>query len=230
LEGVQYACGATDYPTCGVGAPHKRQRLYWCALADTERRATERHGHEVGGAQGQNQGRKEERQRVWDDSGDGLDASGVANTLPGRQQDGSEGGVASDDSSTGSVDDATQMRHGGRASNKNKQVGDSREIQQVNGAGVGHKPPGRGNPDTPGPTNGHWRDADWLWCRDEKWRAVEPGTFPLVDGATARVGRLRGYGNAIVAPQAQAFVEAFMEISLDNHPVSCNTSGFELHG
>jgi DNA (cytosine-5)-methyltransferase 1 len=30
----------------------------------------------------------------------------------------------------------------------------------------------------------------------------------LVDGATNRVGRLRGYGNAIIAPQAQAFIEA----------------------
>lgn len=31
------------------------------------------------------------------------------------------------------------------------------------------------------------------------------------DGAAARVGRLRGYGNAIVAPQAQAFIEVAME-------------------
>lgn len=62
-----------------------------------------------------------------------------------------------------------------------------------------------------GPTNGHWRDADWLRCRDGKWRPVEPGTFPLADGSPARVGRLRGYGNAIVAQQAAAFVEAVME-------------------
>jgi DNA (cytosine-5)-methyltransferase 1 len=34
--------------------------------------------------------------------------------------------------------------------------------------------------------------------------------FPLAKGAVNRVGRLRGYGNAIVAPQAQAFVEAVM--------------------
>lgn len=27
----------------------------------------------------------------------------------------------------------------------------------------------------------------------------------------ARLGRLRGYGNAIVAPQAQAFIETVME-------------------
>jgi DNA (cytosine-5)-methyltransferase 1 len=61
---------------------------------------------------------------------------------------------------------------------------------------------------TANPTNGHWRDADWLGCRDGKFRPVEPGTFPLVNGAAARVGRLRGYGNAIVAQVAQTFIEA----------------------
>jgi len=39
----------------------------------------------------------------------------------------------------------------------------------------------------PGPTNGFWRDADWLRCRDDKWRPVEPGTFPLVNGAASRL-------------------------------------------
>lgn len=63
----------------------------------------------------------------------------------------------------------------------------------------------------PGPTNGLWRDSDWLFCRDGKWRPVEPGTFPLAHGATARVGRLRGYGNAINAEQAQGFIEACIE-------------------
>lgn len=87
-----------------------------------------------------------------------------------------------------------------------------------------------GDTGRPGQTNGFWRSADWLGCRDGKWRPVEPGTFPLVDGAAARVVRggsdglpidsdktgearvmrLRGYGNSINAVQAQAFVEAFM--------------------
>jgi len=64
---------------------------------------------------------------------------------------------------------------------------------------------------TPGPIGGFWADAEWLYCRDEKYRAVEPGTFPLADGAAERVGRLRGYGNAIVAPVAEEFIRAYLE-------------------
>jgi len=61
-------------------------------------------------------------------------------------------------------------------------------------------------------SNGFWSNVEWLHCADGKARAVEPGTFPLAHGATNRVGRLRGYGNAIVAPQAIEFVKAYMEM------------------
>ncbi|QMV74997.1 DNA cytosine methyltransferase [Comamonas piscis] len=64
----------------------------------------------------------------------------------------------------------------------------------------------------PGPVNGLWRAADWLLCRDGKWRPVEPGTFPLAHGAAARVGRLRAYGNAINAQAAQTFIEATQDL------------------
>ena len=60
----------------------------------------------------------------------------------------------------------------------------------------------------PGPTDGFWRAADWLACRDGKWRPVEPGAFPLAHGLTNRVGRLRAYGNAIVLQVAEAFIRA----------------------
>ncbi|NDV21037.1 DNA cytosine methyltransferase [Pseudodesulfovibrio sp. JC047] len=63
----------------------------------------------------------------------------------------------------------------------------------------------------PGPVNGCWGDADWLLCRDGFWRAVEPGTSPLADESPDHMGRLRGYGNAIVAAQAQAFIESYIE-------------------
>jgi len=99
-----------------------------------------------------------------------------------------------------------------------------------------------GSAGRPGPVNGFWRDADWLHCRDGKWRPVEPGTQPLAYGfprsmgdlspelqrlaAVAglskaslkrakqfRVGSLRGYGNAINAIAAQAFIESILEPS-----------------
>jgi DNA (cytosine-5)-methyltransferase 1 len=68
--------------------------------------------------------------------------------------------------------------------------------------------------DGPGPTNGIWRSADWLYCRDGKWRPVEPGTFPLAHGAASRVGRLRAYGNAINVEQAKEFILAHDEAKL----------------
>ena len=63
------------------------------------------------------------------------------------------------------------------------------------------------------PTHRVWGSPDLLFCRDGKWRPVEPGTFPLAHGAPARVGRLRGYGNALVAPQAQAFIESYLDLT-----------------
>lgn len=60
-------------------------------------------------------------------------------------------------------------------------------------------------------TFGFWGAADWIDCTDGKTRPVEPGTFPLAYGATARVGRLRAYGNAIVPQVAQAFIESYLD-------------------
>lgn len=61
------------------------------------------------------------------------------------------------------------------------------------------------------PTDGFWRDSDWLFCRDGKWRPVEPSLEPLVNGVSARVVRLRGYGNAINPHQAAVFIRAAMK-------------------
>lgn len=46
---------------------------------------------------------------------------------------------------------------------------------------------------------------------DGRYRPIEPGSFPLVDGAAARMVRLRGYGNSICAPLAEAFIRAYRE-------------------
>ncbi|WOE76307.1 DNA cytosine methyltransferase [Alterisphingorhabdus coralli] len=79
----------------------------------------------------------------------------------------------------------------------------------------------------PSPTNGFWRDADWLFCRDGKWRPVESGTFPLVDGSAYqldsggplesknRANLLKGFGNAIVSEVAAYFIATFLEHEQD---------------
>lgn len=80
----------------------------------------------------------------------------------------------------------------------------------------------------PGPANGFWKDAVWLFGQDGKRRALEPGTLPLAYGVANGVGRVRGYGNTLCVPQAQAFIESYMEVahkSWINHLV---TLGEEL--
>ena len=62
-----------------------------------------------------------------------------------------------------------------------------------------------------GATRGFWADCDWWYGRDNKYRPIEPGVQPLAHGATNRVLKLRGYGDAIVAEAAKAFISSFLE-------------------
>ena len=137
LENAGYAVGAADLCAASVGAPHIRQRLYWVADTDSERRAWKR--------------------------------------LLLRAE---EGG-----------------RH------------ESKVLEAAGGGSAG------GNGRSSSTTHGGWTDADWLRCRDGKWRPVEPGAFPLADGIPGRMVRLRAYGNAIVPQVAAEFVRAYLECS-----------------
>jgi DNA (cytosine-5)-methyltransferase 1 len=56
-----------------------------------------------------------------------------------------------------------------------------------------------------------WATGQWQTGSDGVGRWLEPGLEPLAHGAPARVGRLRGYGNAINAEAAQAWIEAYLE-------------------
>lgn len=183
LEGMGYAFGLVPFTSAGIGAPHIRERAYWVAES-----AGEQH------------------QKL----------------LPGLEKGNGEEGGWSPAKSTG------LCSAGG--------MGDT-NLTRLEGLGGNDCAAGRegatGPTSAPGlhmralEVNGFWRDADWLLCRDGKWRPVEPGTFPLVDGAAARlgrvesgvarvassnrVGRLKGYGNAINAQAAAEFIRAYME-------------------
>lgn len=196
LEAVGYAFGSVAFPSAGVGAPHIRDRAYWAAHANG---STSREGRA--------------HVRGWLAGGDaqprtGLGGGGVPDGLADTASAGSQGLQPSGQrvdpqrpptergSEAGGLDNPErqrfdQVRHGHN----------SRYDRQLVGAAV------QGSAG-PGPVNGFWRAADWLYCRDERWRPVEPGSFPLVDGAAARVGRLRAYGNAINAEAAWVFIEA----------------------
>jgi len=73
----------------------------------------------------------------------------------------------------------------------------------------------RHGPDAPRPISepggSPWADLIWLPCRDGKARPTQPGLQPLAHGVSARVGRLRGYGNAIVPQVAAEVIRAYLE-------------------
>ena len=207
LEGSGYAVGAVDTCSAGVGAPHIRQRLRFMAqrLADAEyakRRPV--YQYRENGCQRQDR----QRQETYGLIGTCSEIRGMAHANADGCQPGREGceaprhrKAAQSDCCTGRMADADDARPQGRGG----MPGSAAQCAAGPGGGAG------GYADA-GPVNGHWRDADWLFCRDGVWRPVEPGTFPLAHGAPARVGRLRGYGNAVDAEATRIFAEAVIEV------------------
>lgn len=208
MEALGYAFGAVAFPSAGVGAPHIRDRTYWVAYADCERSFGQ---HTLL--------RPEESGRIG--AGSVLEAAGggaagrLGDSQLQQRSDGQRG--------IGLVDEARGRNEGAAASAGLRGVGgladangrtNGRESEILTRSNVGRLAACDGGSiaehGPAGPTNGYWADADWLGCRDGKWRPVEPGTFPLAHGAPARVGRLRAYGNAINAYQAQVFIEAHL--------------------
>lgn len=219
MEGAGYAFGAVDTCAAGFGAPHIRQRLYFGAkrLGEPDRSGrparqqgieTDRHGHSpIAGSDHvrmadahQRQRRRfadgEERERDREAAG-WIEGDGVA------QSNRIASGLADADDTR-----SQEQRRDGRLS-RETMVGLARQSAERSSASACERP---------GPTNGLWRNVDWLFCRDGKWRPVEPSTFPLADAGTFRnrVAELRGAGNAINLAQATAFIIATREAMNEN--------------
>lgn len=212
LEGMGYAFGLVPFTSASIGAPHIRERAYWVANASSEYESSA--GNETGITA---RFRSSSTDRLANTGGERLNR---VDSLLQREESGRV---------TKSVlEVARNSVTGGMGYTDNSRL--ERHIRDESAAG---RERATGSATAPGvhmralEVNGFWRDADWLLCRDGKWRPVEPGTFPLVDGASARlgrvesgvarvassnrVGRLKGYGNAINAQAAAEFIRAYME-------------------
>ncbi|ELF9190462.1 DNA cytosine methyltransferase [Salmonella enterica] len=188
LEGMGYAFGLVPFTSASIGAPHIRERAYWVANSGSQR-----------------------LNRI-DSLLQRKESGRFTESLPETTGHSDFGGMA----------DTNSQRLQGEWENCHPERWEGSDVRQVglcSGTGINRALE----------VNGFWRDADWLLCRDEKWRPVEPGTFPLVDGAAARlgrvepgvarvassnrVGRLKGYGNAINAQAAAEFIRAYMGVN-----------------
>lgn len=221
LEGMGYAFGLVPFTSAGIGAPHIRERAYWVAESAGEQHQKllpgleKGNGEEGGWSPAQSTG-------LCSASGMGdtnltrLEGLGGNDGAAGRER--AAGPATAPGVLDGLANTTGQLHH--QCNDGANECGRQGDTEQ-NRMG--------GEPVRALEVNGFWRDADWLFCRDGKWRPVEPGTFPLVDGAAARmgrvepgvarvassnrVGRLKGYGNAINAQAAAAFIRAYMGVA-----------------
>lgn len=213
MEGSGYAFGSVDTCAAGFGAPHQRQRLYWVADAAPNQRQGRgirlRQGRSQqgrvaatgsGGPRGLAVTDEGQRGRVAD--GEGRESDGKATGWVEGDGESQSGGYLCE------LDHAAGARHIGASARAESKARHETRLR-LPGAGCG-----QGGIEPAGPVNGLWRDADWLLCIDGKWRAVEPGTFPLADAGTFRnrVAELRGSGNALNLAQAQGFIEALQDV------------------
>lgn len=181
LEDEGYTCASAVLPACSVGAPHKRDRLFFGAidLADLVSDGLER------------------RLRGWADpewqtirrpAGRGGAAGDLANGDDDRQQSGTRGGGRSGPS--GSLDDA-----GRRGSScQLPDTADSAGLAGIEGAAIGELSGGYGEVyacfGLPDQDHGAWSNADWLLCRDGNFRPVESSAQQMVDGLPRGMGRI----------------------------------------
>lgn len=245
LEGLGYAFGLVPFTSAGIGAPHIRERAYWVANADSV--ISDRRGNirapgldeysnssddvRLADAGRKHKGSARNKERAGESCRAGEDG-GLGNANITRLEGlGGNDSAAGREGTTGPA--AAPGFHDGLANTDNEQ-------HSIAVSGCGHEHASTGRQQDPAASaglrgdyrplevNGFWRDADWLLCRDGKWRPVEPGLEPLVDGAAARmgrvepgvarvassnrVGRLKGYGNAINAQAAAAFIRAYMGV------------------
>jgi len=206
LEGEGYACGAVVLPACGLGSPHIRQRLFWVADAQYERK-----GSGEPGEQGQERCGRD--RLTINGQTDGLEHA-EEHRRNARRTEPERGSVAGGCGACGVGDadglvDTNDTRY--TEAGEQEQSGGRRGLSCV----------------------GCWADSITIQCLDGKARRVpnpQSGLLPLAHGLPRSVGpggsklqrmelmaakanrrgRLKGYGNAIVPQVAATFLKAII--------------------
>jgi len=199
LETLGYGVGAADLCAAGVGAPHIRQRIYFAGQlvnADCARLGIGRSGF------------RETRRPLSSARSETID--GLGNTGGAGFQERIGDGRIQRRANGASPRQAVEL-----AGNAGFGMGDTDSEREGSLARISAK-------------HITERGGGFIDCKDGKQRRIESGSFPLAHGIPAslgrvlagvrgmvrraksnRVGRLRGYGNAIVPQVAAKFIAAF---------------------
>lgn len=199
LEAENYACAAAVLPASGIGALHKRDRLWIVAHSIGER------------SQGRISGWQDTQwQMERGHSGCGSAVGSVAHTKSQRESSDESGQDCGDrellvraGTRSNGIDDGENGRRGNdsldnsdtrRHNTKKEKIRAGRKLAFV--------------PELAS----FWNRVQAVQCKDGKVRAIptEPEIFPLANGISNRVGTLRGAGNAIVPQVAAEIIKAFV--------------------
>lgn len=215
LEALGYAVGAADLCAAGIDAPHIRQRLYWVAVENMDNPASARCG--ATGREPLGPPRDKARRAGFERrSGDGCSDMGDAfssglerharhgddGRQPGRLDAEPPRSASKTGSGYGDVVDAdcSGQQYGREMHARSRFDGaGSTDYRAAGGASA------------QGRNGTFWSDHEWRTGADGKARRAQSGIRLLVDGVPNRVGRLRGFGNAIVPQIAAEFISAMME-------------------
>jgi len=199
LERAGYASGAVDLCAAGFGSPNIRQRLWLVAemVGNPDNTRPQRLGRHGDGG--------DEPGRVNAEQDGPVGASGCVGRLEYAELQHQQSARQQPQGAGDSTGPSEASRVAYPSNNGRDQAWGSATEAGSDGF-IGNGGVLSGDSD-PGPTNALWSDADWLFCRDGKWRPVEPGTFPLANGYPQRVGRLRAYGNGINVEAAAGFIK-----------------------
>lgn len=222
LESEGYTVGAIGLPAACVGAPHIRQRLWFVADSNDKRsQRSECSSQRIAGTDGvavrmahsvsKRSGRRGQRNppgEQWEIQAEGHSPSCVCmadTAIPGRGERRT--------GKTGNGRDTTReqperfLQTGDMGDSPCERCRETRQCVAGQTERTAGASAGTGNED-----QSPWSATDWIYCRDQRWRPVEPGIVPLAHGISGRVGALSAYGNAIVPQVAAEVIRAYMEI------------------